>query len=262
MEKISAYIIAYNEEEKVAAAIASVRWADEIIVADSHSQDRTAQIAAELGARVVQIEFKGFGALRNEAVAACSHAWIFSLDADERCTPETAEEVRRAVAGNAHDLYFVPRRNFFLGREIRHSGWYPNYRQPQLFRRASMSYEPSQVHEGFIAHGSRAPGHLRHPIWQLPYKNLEEVLAKVNRYSSLGALKPRQAGSSMAKAFTHGCWAFLKHYVFKRGLLDGWAGLVIALSYFEVTFYRYAKAHELAHAADWARQWDRITEFR
>jgi glycosyltransferase involved in cell wall biosynthesis len=260
MEKISAYIIAYNEEEKVAAAIASVHWADEIIVADSHSRDRTAQIATALGARVVQIEFKGFGPLRNDAIAACSHPWIFSLDADERCTHETADEVRRAVASAAHDMFFVPRRNFFLGRVIRHSGWYPNYRQPQLFRKGAMSYEASQVHEGFIAHGSRPPGHLHHPIWQLPYKNLDEVLAKVNRYSTLGALKPRQAGSTMGQAFTHACWAFLKHYVFKRGVLDGWAGFVIALSYFEVTFYRYAKAHELANAGEWARQWNRLTE--
>ena len=259
MEKISAYIIAYNEEEKIAAAIASVSWADEIIVADSHSKDRTAQIAAQLGARVVQIDFEGFGALRNSALAACTHPWIFSLDADERCTRETAEELRQVVSRNDHDLYFVPRRNFFLGREIRHSGWYPNYRQPQLFRKGLMTYELSQVHEGFISTSTRPVGRLQQPIWQLPYKNLEEALAKVNRYSSLGSRKPRQSGSTMGAAFTHAVWAFLKHYVFKRGMLDGWAGFVIALSYFEVTFYRYAKAYELAHAQEWARQWQKIT---
>jgi len=259
MEKISAYIIAYNEEEKIAAAIESVRWADEIVLADSHSADRTAQIAGQLGARVVQIEFRGFGALRNEAVAACSHPWIFSLDADERCTPEAADEMRQAVARNEHDLFFMPRRNFFLGREIRHSGWTPNYRQPQLFRKALMRYEPSQVHEGYESLSPRPLGHLRHAIWQLPYKNLDEVLAKVNRYSTLGALKPRQAGSTMGRAFTHACWAFLKHYVFKRGVLDGWAGFLIALSYFEVTFYRYAKAYELAHGDEWTATWQRLT---
>jgi hypothetical protein len=103
-------------------------------------------------------------------------------------------------------------------------------------------------------------GYVTHPIWQLPYKNLEEMLAKMNRYSSLGALKPRQAGSTMGKALTHAVWAFVKHYVFKRGVLDGWAGFIIAMGYFEVTFYRYAKAVELAHAAEWARDWQRITE--
>ena len=260
MEKVSAYIIAYNEEDKIGPAIQSVHWADEIVVADSNSKDRTAQIATELGARVVQIEFNGFGALRNDAVAACTHPWIFSLDADERCTQAAADEVRSAVANDAHDLYFVPRRNFFFGREIRHSGWYPNYRQPQLFRTGKMSYEPSQVHEGYISHSDRPPGHLHRPIWQLPYKNLAELLAKVNRYSSLGTRKPRQAGSTMAQAFTHACWAFVKHYVFKRGLLDGWAGFVIALSYFEVTFYRYAKTFEGVHADEWSRRWERITE--
>ncbi|HEX7382986.1 MAG TPA: glycosyltransferase family 2 protein [Burkholderiaceae bacterium] len=259
MKKISAYIIAYNEEEKVAAAIESVRWADEVVLADSHSRDRTAEIAAGLGARVVQIDFNGFGDLRNRAIEACTHEWIFSLDADERCTPEAAAEMRRAVEDDRHDLFFVPRRNFFLGREIRHSGWTPNYRQPQLFRKGRMTYEPSPVHEGWVNHSARPVGRLTQAIWQLPYRNLEEVLAKVNRYSTLGATKPRQAGSTMGRAFAHGLWAFLRHYVFKRGVLDGWAGLLIAISYFEVTFYRYAKAYELAHRDEWALQWQRIT---
>jgi glycosyltransferase involved in cell wall biosynthesis len=258
--RISAYIIAYNEEDKIGPAIRSVQWADEIVVADSHSRDRTAQIATELGARVVQIDFRGFGALRNDAIAACTHPWIFSLDSDERCTPETAQEIRRLVQADEHDVFFVPRRNFFLGREIRHSGWTPNYRQPQLFKQGMMSYEDSQVHEGYVVHSKRPVGYVTHPIWQLPYKNLEEMLAKMNRYSSLGALKPRQAGSTMGKALTHAVWAFVKHYVFKRGVLDGWAGFIIAMGYFEVTFYRYAKAVELAHAAEWARDWQRITE--
>jgi glycosyltransferase involved in cell wall biosynthesis len=229
------------------------------VLADSHSSDRTAEIAASLGARVVQIDFHGFGDLRNRAIEACTHEWIFSLDADERCTPEAAAEMRQVVEEDRHDLFFMPRRNFFLGREIRHSGWTPNYRQPQLFRKASMSYEPSPVHEGYVKHSARPIGHLTQAIWQLPYKNLEEVLAKVNRYSSLGATKARQAGSTMGRALTHALWAFVRHYVFKRGVLDGWAGLLIALSYFEVTFYRYAKAYELAHRDDWALQWQRIT---
>lgn len=258
--KISAYIIAYNEEQKIAPAIRSVQWADEVVLVDSHSQDGTARIATELGARVVQVEFTGFGALRNQGVAACTHPWIFSLDADERCTRDAADEMRRAVAADQHDLFFMPRRNFFLGREIRHSGWYPNYRQPQLFRKEAMAYEASPVHEGYVQRSPRAAGHLRSPIWQLPYKNLEEVLAKVNRYSTLGAAKPRQAGSTMGQAFTHASWAFLKHFVFKRGLMDGWAGFLIALSYFEVTFYRYAKTYEAANARSWSERWRRIAE--
>ncbi|MEZ5789073.1 MAG: glycosyltransferase family 2 protein, partial [Xanthobacteraceae bacterium] len=109
MKKVSAYILAYNEAEKIAAAVSSVLWADEIVVADSGSTDRTAGIAAELGARVVQIPFTGFGDLRNRAVAACSHDWIFSLDSDERCTAEVRDEILAILAGEpAHDAYLVP----------------------------------------------------------------------------------------------------------------------------------------------------------
>ncbi len=258
MPRISAYIIAYNEAEKVADAIRSVQWADEVVVADSHSTDDTASIAQALGARVVQIEFKGFGALRNDAVAACTHEWVFSLDSDERCTPQAAAELRELADSAEHGAYFVPRRNYFLGREIRHSGWYPNYRQPQLFRKDAMRYELSPVHEGYELSPGVTTGCLRSAIWQLPFRDLAEVISKMNRYSSLGATKKRQAGSSWGSAFTHGLWAFWKHFLFKRGFLDGWAGFVIALSYFEVTFYRYAKAVELEGQARWAEEWKNI----
>ena len=258
MSQISAYIIAYNEAETVADAIRSVQWADEVVVADSHSTDDTAAIAQALGARVVQIPFQGFGALRNEAVAACTHEWVFSLDSDERCTPEAAAELRELADRAEHGAYFVPRRNYFLGREIRHSGWYPNYRQPQLFRKEAMRYEMSPVHEGYELSPGVTAGYLRHAIWQLPFRDLAEVISKMNRYSSLGATKKRQAGSSWGRALTHGLWAFWKHFVFKRGFLDGWAGFVIALSYFEVTFYRYAKAVELEGQQRWAEEWKNI----
>ncbi|MEK9141279.1 MAG: glycosyltransferase family 2 protein, partial [Nitrospirota bacterium] len=133
--RLSAYIIAYNEAKKMADTINSVLWADEIIVADSASTDETARIAQDLGARVVQIPFQGFGHLRNQAIKACTHEWIFSLDTDEQCTPEVRDEILTILAGTPeHDAYLVPRRNYFMGRWIKHSGWYPNFRQPQLFR--------------------------------------------------------------------------------------------------------------------------------
>jgi glycosyltransferase involved in cell wall biosynthesis len=256
--KISAYIIAFNEAEKIVDAIHSVSWADEVIVADSNSTDDTAKIAESMGARVVQIPFRGFGALRNDAIAACSYEWIFSLDSDERCTPEVAKEIHELVSDSHHQVFFVPRRNFFVGREIRHSGWYPNYRQPQLFHKGAMRYEMSPVHEGFELSPGVTAGYLEHAIWQLPFKDVSEVIAKMNRYSSLGATKNRQASSSYAKALGHGTWAFLRHYMFKRGFLDGWAGFIIAFSYFEVTFYRYVKAVELANQADWRERWRNI----
>src|SRR6266446_4628716 len=229
MQKISAYILAFNEAEKIADAVSSVLWTDEIVVADSGSTDRTAEIARSLGARVVQLPFHGFGDLRNRAIAECRHEWIFSLDSDERCTAEVRDEIFALLSSApAHDAYLVPRRNYMMGRWIKGSGWYPNFRQPQLFRKGAMRYDDGPVHEGYELLTQRPLGQLQSAIWQLPFRNLEELINKMNRYSSLG----------------HGIWAFVKHYLFKHGYRDGWAGFVIALGNFEGTFYRYAKRYE------------------
>ena len=253
MQKISVYIIAYNEADKIGAAINSVLWADEIVVADSHSRDNTAAIAEEAGARVVQIDFQGFGDLRNRAMAACSHDWIFSLDADERCTPGARDEILATINGPAsRDAYYIPRRNYFMGRWIKHSGFYPDYRQPQLFRKGALTFRNDPVHEEYTIVSDQPPGYLKHPIWQFPYKNLEEVVHKANKYSTLGAEKLRQRGrrASMATALGRGAWSFFHMYILKLGILDGWPGFVIALGNFEGTFWKYAKLHELQ--ADWA----------
>src|SRR5438270_799000 len=115
MQRLSAYILTYNEAEKIEAAIASVLWADEVVVVDSHSTDRTVEIADSLGARVVQVPFTGFGELRNHALAACSHDWIFSLDSDERCTAAVRDEILAIInSAPAHDAYLVPRRSYFM----------------------------------------------------------------------------------------------------------------------------------------------------
>ncbi len=249
--RVTVYIIAFNEAEKIRDAISSVLWADEIVVADSNSTDGTPQIAEALGARVVQLEFHGFGDLRNRALEACTGDWIFSLDSDERCTPEVRDEVLRIVASpGALDVYLVPRRNYFMGRWIRHSGWYPNFRQPQLFRRGAMAYTLEPVHEGYRLLTVRPLGRLTNAIWQFPFRNLGEVVQKLNRYSTLGAAKVKPGRASMGRALTSATWAFIKHLFFKRGLLDGWPGFVIALAYFEQTFYRYAKRYE--QDAAWA----------
>jgi glycosyltransferase involved in cell wall biosynthesis len=246
MAKISAYIIAYNEATKIEAAVGSVLWADEIVVADSNSTDATAALAAALGARVVQVPFTGFGELRNRAVEACSHEWIFSLDSDERCTAAVRDEILAIVTadGAAHDAYLVPRRSYMMGRWIKGSGWYPNFRQPQLFRKGAMRYRPDPVHEGYELLTARPAGRLRNAIAQYPFRDLGEVIRKMDRYSSLGAGKLAGRRVTMWSALGHGIWAFLKHYVAKRGFRDGWAGFVIAFGNFEGTFYRYAKRYE------------------
>jgi glycosyltransferase involved in cell wall biosynthesis len=247
MPTLSVYVIAYNEADKLEAALHSVAWADEIVVADSFSTDATAAIAARYAHKVVQVPFEGFGKLRNDVLAQLSGDWVFSLDADERCTAAAAAEIRSTIArADAHDAYRVARRNYFFGRWIEHSGWYPDYRQPQLFRRGKLRYTEDAVHETYVLEGTL--GTLTEPIAQIPFRNLEQILHKAQRYSTLGVQRLQRRGQrpSMTAALLHGLFGFFRHYVLRGGFLDGWAGFVIAFSNMEGTFYRYAKQYELS----------------
>lgn len=240
---ISVYILAFNEAEKIRDCIKTVLWADEIIVIDSNSTDKTCQIAEELGAKVIQIPFKGYGELRNQAIKHCNCDWILSIDSDERCTIQVRDEILNVINNNEFEVYRLPRRNFFMGKWIRFSGWYPNYRQPQLFKRNMMSYTSEEVHEGFISKSNFEIGILKNAIWQFPFKSIEEILHKTNKYSSLGVKKIelKEIEGTFLKAFLHASWSFIKHYFLKLGFLDGGPGFVIAFSNFEGTFYRYLK---------------------
>ncbi len=248
MPRVSAYIITFNEADKIEAALRSVAWADEIVVADSYSTDATVEIARRYTSRILQIPFEGFGKLRNSVLAELTGDWVFSLDADERCPQAAAEEIRRVVSqADARDAYLVPRRNYVFGRWVRHSGYWPDYRQPQLFRRGCLRYTEDAVHETYRLDGSL--GILREPIAQVPFRDLAQIIHKMQRYSTLGVqrLQANGVAPSLPRALLHGAAAFLRHYVLKLGVLDGWAGFVIAFANFEGTFYRYAKHFERAN---------------
>lgn len=244
MSSVSVYIIAFNEEKKIEQALKSVQWADEIIVADSYSTDNTANIARQMGARVIQVPFTGFGALRNEAIFACSHPWIFSLDADERCTPSAEKEIQGIIKHkDSLDAYYTPRKNYFMGRWIRHSGYYPDYRQPQLFRKGVLKFKNDAVHERYEVLSKKPAGYMKSAINQVPFQNLEEVIHKINRYSTLGAQKlgENKKEPGMIKALAHAFWSAFSIYILKRGFMDGWPGFILAFGNFEGTFYKYTK---------------------
>lgn len=247
---VSVFILARNEEQKIAEALESVSWAGEIVVIDSNSTDRTVEIAREHAARVVQIPFLRFGELRQAGIAHTSMPWIFSLDSDERCTPGARDEILRIVANpNSADAYLVPRRNVFMGREIRHSGWYPDYRQPQLFRRGMMDYATEDhVHEGYVVKGRLA--RMTNPIRQIPYSNLSEAIQKMDRYTTLTVAKMsgRSRGRGLLRALLGAKWAFFKAYVLQLGFLDGTPGMVIAILRFENSFYKHMKVADAARA--------------
>ena len=249
MVSLSVYILAFNEEAKIGDTIKSVTWADEIVVIDSFSTDRTVEISEKLGAKVVQVEFEGFGKLRMAGIKHTSHDWIFSIDSDERCTPDAKTEILSTIGNDqSKDIFFMPRRNIFMGKKIRFCGWYPNYRQPQLFRRGKMTYEAKDlVHEDYIINGT--VGHLKKPILQIPFLNISEIMQKMDRYSELGASKlidKKKKCPSYLNIILRSFWTFIRIYIFRLGIFDGIPGFVIAFSNMEGTFYRYLKFKELS----------------
>jgi glycosyltransferase involved in cell wall biosynthesis len=242
---ITVYVPTHNEAKQIRAVLESVTWADEIILVDSFSTDATVEISHEYGARVISQKFCGFGNLRNAALDAASHDWIFSLDADERCTPELAEEICGELRAPRFDAYHVPRKSHFLGRWMRYSGWYPDYRQPQFFNRTRMRYRDDLVHEGFNLNGRL--GYLREHVLQYPWPTLETATAKLQRYSTLAAQRyaADRRRASVVKMITRPVGMFLKIFVFKQGFRDGRHGLTLATLYAYYTFLKYAKLWEL-----------------
>lgn len=243
---VSAVVIAYNDEPNMEACLASIMWADEIIVVDSFSTDATAAIGRQFTDKVFQHAFHGFGRLRNEAIAHAAHEWVFSLDTDERATPQLRDEIRRTVEGTAPaDAYFVPRKNYFLGRWIKHCGWYPDYRQPQLFRRSRFRYREELVHESFDVNGRI--DYLSSPALQYPFRDIDHYLSKQDRYSDLMARRMLEQGRRFSphQLVTHPCFTFFKMYVGRKGCLDGIPGLILSGLYAYYTFIKYARLWEL-----------------
>jgi len=239
-------VIAYNDEPNIRACLETLTWADEIIVVDSHSTDATEKISREFTDKVYQHDFEGFGRLRNRAVAHASYEWVFSLDTDERATQEVREEITRILErGPEAEAYFVPRRNYFLGRAIRHGGWYPDYRQPQLFRKGKMRYREDLVHEGFDLTGR--VGYLKAEVLQYPFRDLDQYLAKMDRYTDLMARRMVEAGRRFRvhQLVTHPSFTFAKMYLGRAGFLDGMPGLILSGLYAYYTFIKYAKLWDL-----------------
>ncbi len=245
--KISALILAYNNENEIRRCIESLKFADEVVVLDSFSKDKTVDIAKELGAKVVQYPFTTFGELRNLALSHASHNWIFSLDTDEVATDKVVTELRSITKNpKASDAYFVPRRNSVFGKAIRHGGWYPDYRQPQFFKKEALKYrEKDNVHEGFDILGKK--GYLKNYIYQYPFDTLDQYLGKMERYSTLMAKRMFQEGKKFAphKFIVNPLFAFFKRYFLRRGFLDGTRGVLMASLYAYYTFLKYAKLWEL-----------------
>lgn len=230
--KISAVIIAGNEEDKIADAIRSVVWADEVLVVDSESTDRTREIAAHLGARVIVKPWAGFSAQKQFATDSALHDWVFSLDADERVSAELKEEIMHLGAKPESQLprgFRIPRLSYYMGRPVRHSGWYPDW-QLRLFDRRAGRWSDDLVHESFRLRDSK-PAKLRNEILHFTVDSIAEHRRMIaERYAPLTARQMFERGrrTSKARMILAGPLAFVSSYLLKAGFLDGLTGLRIA----------------------------------
>ena len=254
---LSVAIITLNEEENLPRTLASVHWADEIIVVDSGSTDRTVAIARDFGARVIERPWPGFAQQKNFAMEQCSGTWVLTLDADEELTPELQQQIQTLLPSNPPvDAYCLRRRNLFLGRWIKRGSFYPDAKL-RLFRRSAANFsappqfEERPVHETIAFDG--ASDTLDFDLLHHAYPTLTTYLEHMDRYSTLGAeilvAKGRTGASTLgfiANVYLIPQWGFIWNYFFRGGFLDGREGLLLHLYHATYTSWKYAKAWEKA----------------
>ena len=246
---ISVTIITYNEEQNIAAALASVAWAAEIIVVDSQSTDNTVAIARQFTNKVIIRPWPGYAAQKQFAAEQASHAWLLSIDADERVTPSLAQEIQAIIETSKRDYqsYYISRQNYYLGYPIYHSGWSPDY-QLRLYHKDAGSWQGDFVHESVKVSGKS--GKLQGKLSHYTIQNLAAHHERLNRYTTLAAqdLSRRNKPIRRLDILLRPLIAWFRSYIWRLGILDGQAGLVIAYFAAYYMFLKYAKAWEMAQA--------------
>lgn len=237
---LSIIIITKNEADQIKDCLETVQWADEIIVLDSGSTDDTVEICRKYTDKVFETDWPGYGLQKNRALEKATGDWVFSIDADERISPKLRTEIEQALKSDQYNGYEIPRASHYCGKRIRHSGWWPDY-IVRLFKRDCGKFSNTLVHE--IVEMQGPVGRLRNPLIHYSFSNFEEVLDKVNRYSTYNAEMLLQSGkkAGLLEAVGRGLWSFLKTWVFRAGFLDGRHGFMLAVSNAEGTYYKYIK---------------------
>jgi glycosyltransferase involved in cell wall biosynthesis len=240
MAGLSVIIITKNEALNIRECLESAKWADEIIVVDSGSTDATVDICREFTRHVYTHDWPGFGIQKNRALNYAIQDWVLSLDADERVTPELRSEIENTMLAGTATGYEIPRLSSFCGRYMHHSGWHPDY-VTRLFLRNKGQFSNDLVHERVIING--VVGRLKHSLLHESFRDLDQLLAKMNHYSTAGAVMLGKKGrdATLTQAISHGLWAFIRSYFIRAGFLDGREGFMLAVSTAEGTYYRYAK---------------------
>jgi glycosyltransferase involved in cell wall biosynthesis len=241
---LSAAVVVLNEEERLRACLESVVWADEIVVVDSGSSDKTMAIAREFTDRAMFRAWEGYGAQKNFALGQCRGDWLLSIDADERVSDALREEIQAAMRADRPEAgYYLPRQNVFQGKWVRHGGLYPDW-QLRLFRRGRGAFLERAVHESVRVDGPT--GRFSAPLVHESYRSIGDAVARLNRYSDLAATDLARAGrgGSLADLLVRPAWRFVSMYLLRAGFLDGWRGLVLAALHAHYVFLRAAKVRE------------------
>jgi glycosyltransferase involved in cell wall biosynthesis len=238
---LSVVVITKNEEDNIGGCLESVAWADEIVIVDSGSEDNTLAICKNYTDKIlVNKDWKGFGYQKNLALQQATKDWVLSLDADERVTAALRAEVENKLNNSAGSAFAIPRQAYFLGQAMKHGGWWPDY-VVRLFRRNTGVFSEDVVHERVLV--NEPVRKLSTPLLHYSYTNLDQLMVKMNQYSSAGADKACRQGksSSLLKAIAKAKWTFFRAYFLRLGILDGQAGFIAAFSKAEETYYRYLK---------------------
>ena len=237
---LSVIIITKNETSHITDCLKSVVWADEIIVLDSGSTDNTVELCKAYTDKVYITDWQGFGIQKQRALNYATGDWVLSIDADETVTEALKAEMINAMQTSEYNGFEIPRLSNYCGRAMKHGGWFPDY-VLRLFKREQGSFTDAVVHERIIVSGKI--GRLNNPFLHDAFINFEEVLHKVNHYSTLGAdlLQQKHAKATIPKALFKGFWTFFRTYILKAAFLDGWHGLLLAISNAEGAYYRYVK---------------------
>jgi glycosyltransferase involved in cell wall biosynthesis len=240
--KLSLIVITNNNQAVVGRCLESARWADESVVVDSGSTDATPEICREHGAQFHRTpDWPGHGPQKNRALDRAHGEWVLSLDSDEWVTPDLQTEIQRTLADpGTHVAFAIPRRSSFCGRYMKHSGWWPDY-VVRLFRRDAARFSEDHTHDRLMVQGTI--GRLRQPLMHEAIVDLDQMLVKMNMYSTSSARMLQKSGrrASLFTALLHGTWAFFRTYFLRAGFLDGREGFMLAVANAEGSYYRYLK---------------------
>lgn len=242
---VSVAIITKNEEKNIGEALESVKEFEEIVVVDAFSEDKTVDICRKYTDKIFQIEWQGFAEQKQSAIDRTTLPWVLILDADERVTESLKSEIREKIKTNEVDGYYIPRKNYFLGKWIKHSGWWPDY-TIRLFRKGKGKMENRSVHEKLLIDGKK--DYMKEALLHFTYQSIEDFIKKMQLYSSLSAIEISKKNISkyrlLLKMFFAPTFTFFKMFILRKGFLDGIRGFILAVLYGFYAFLKYAKAWE------------------